>query len=111
MLDSGAYSAWNRDETIDIDEYIAFIKKHRKLVDTYVNLDVIPGKYGRPRTQQEVEASAKLSYENLQYMKSKGLSPIPVFHQGERFHWLERGVLCRLKVISAASIWPIFSRC
>lgn len=88
MLDSGAYSAWFHDESIDIDEYIKYIKKYRHLIDTYVNLDVIPGTRGQPNTTAEVEKSAQASYDNLQYMKSKGLSPIPVFHQGERFAWL-----------------------
>jgi len=51
---------------------------------------VIPGKYGRKRTQKEVEDSASGSYSNLQKMKEHGLNPIPVFHQGESPKWLER---------------------
>ena len=90
MLDSGAYSAWNHGEEIDIDKYIAFIKLNLPYVETYVNLDQIPGKRGQKFTQADVERSAQVSYDNLQYMKSHGLSPIPVFHQGERFYWLER---------------------
>lgn len=86
MLDSGAFSAWNRKEHIDIDKYIKFVKKNRKFIDTYVNMDVIPVN----RSQKEVEISASKSYENLQYMKTKGLNPIPVFHQGERFYWLKK---------------------
>ena len=77
LLDSGAFSAWNRKVQIDLHEYMRFIKEHLDLVDCYVSLDVI----GR---------SASQSYENQQIMKAEGLEPIPVFHQGERFKWLER---------------------
>lgn len=90
ILDSGAYSAWNIGATIDLDDYIAYIKKNKHLLAHYVNLDVIPGKPGRPRTQAEVEESAAQSYKNLKYMAKRGLRPIPVFHQGERWYWLER---------------------
>ena len=39
---------------------------------------------------EAVEQSAKQSYHNLQVMKDAGLSPIPVFHQGERFDRQQR---------------------
>lgn len=90
MCDSGAFSAQYFGESIDLDAYIAFLKINKDLIDTYVNLDVIPGEFRKAANQAQVEASAKASYDNLQYMKRKGLSPIPVFHQGERFYWLER---------------------
>jgi hypothetical protein len=90
MLDSGAYTAWTKKVSIDLDEYIAFIKEHQDLLFCYVNLDVIPGEPGKKRTQDDIEDSAAKSYKNLQYMKSYGLKPVPVFHQGERFYWLKR---------------------
>jgi hypothetical protein len=92
MLDSGAYSAWAQKKEIDIDAYIAFIKKHRAKFSSYVNLDVIPGEVGDDavRRRRAMEASAKKSYVNLLYMKKRGLSPMPVFHQGEDFKWLRR---------------------
>jgi hypothetical protein len=91
MLDSGAFSAWLRDSQISIDEYASFIKRNKELIHSYVNMDVIPGSKGRfVRTPETVEKSARMSYENLQRIKDKGLSPIPVFHQGESFDWLGR---------------------
>jgi hypothetical protein len=91
MLDSGAFGAWKRDDPISVDEYVTFIKRNQELIHSYVNMDVIPGSKGRLiRTPESVEHSARKSYENLQRIKDKGLSPIPVFHQGERFEWLER---------------------
>lgn len=90
MLDSGAFSAWKRGTEIDIYEYIEYIHKHKHLLYSYVTLDQIPGKPNIRKTQDEINASAAVSYKNQQYMKSKGLDPIPVFHMGEDWRWLER---------------------
>lgn len=91
MLDSGAFGAWKRGQTLDIYAYIDYVKRHKHLLYSYVNMDVIPGSFGKmTKTQKEIEDSARLSYENLQIIKDAGLSPIPVFHQGERFYWLEK---------------------
>lgn len=90
FLDSGAYAAWKRNEPIDIYRYIDYIKRNKEYLTSYVNMDVIPGKPGFTPTTEEVEYSAKQSYTNLQIMKDAGLNPIPVFHQGERFFWLEK---------------------
>lgn len=90
MLDSGVFSAWNRNKEINFDEYISYVKDNKEYLFSYVNMDVIPGKYGQKRTQKEVDDSASGSYSNLQKMKEHGLSPIPVFHQGESPKWLER---------------------
>lgn len=90
FLDSGAYGAWSRGLSIDVKEYISYCKDNHELIHKLVNLDVIPGSFGRrDNTQAEVEKSAKLSYANQQTIKAAGLAPIPVFHQGERLHWLE----------------------
>lgn len=91
FLDSGAFGAWSRGKEIDVRDYIRYIKENEKFIWHYVNLDVIPGKFGhRDNSQAEIERSAQGSYKNQQKMKDKDLSPIPVFHQGERMHWLER---------------------
>jgi hypothetical protein len=91
LLDSGAYTSWTQGVGINIDDYIAFVQRNRHLISNYVNLDVIPGAMGRMDWRSEaIEKSATGSYANLQRMKDAGLTPIPVFHQGERFHWLER---------------------
>ena len=94
MLDSGAFSAWKSRIEIDWDEYlheyISYCIENQTYLDTIVNLDVIPGEFGRKPTVTEVEASAEQGYSNLKRMEEHGLSPIPVFHQGERWCWLER---------------------
>jgi len=92
MLDSGAFSAWKTGKQIDIDAYIAYIKYNLDHIHNYVSLDCIPGKCGIIKTQRQVDVAAKQSYQNHQYMKHRGLSPIPVFHRGESFEWLDRYV-------------------
>ncbi len=90
LLDSGAYSAWVQKSPIDIKEYISFIRRNEKWLWNYVSLDVIPGGFDRPRTQDDVEKAAKQSYKNHQIMKDAGLRPIPVHHGGENIAELER---------------------
>jgi hypothetical protein len=90
VLDSGAFTSWTKKAEIDIDEYIQFIKANSDHFDHYVNLDVIPGEFGRVPGPEEVEESARKGFENLLHMEEFGLSPMPVFHMGERYYWLEK---------------------
>lgn len=105
LLDSGAFSAWNTGKPIDLDEYIEYILLNREHVDAYINLDVIPGNPGKTPTPAEVELSAEESWKNFEYMESSCLSPLPVFHQGERFYWLKKMVDhgCKYICISPAN--------
>jgi hypothetical protein len=73
FLDSGAFSAWSQKEEINIDEYIEFIKLHD--IKIYAVLDVI----GNPEK----------TIENQNYMESKGLNPIPCYHYGEDYKYLD----------------------
>lgn len=76
FLDSGAYSAFTQGVEIDIDDYIAFIKKHKKYFQVYANLDVI----GDPRA----------TWVNQCIMEGAGLKPLPCFHFGEDEKWLRK---------------------
>jgi len=90
FLDSGAFSAWSRGTEIDLDEYIAFIKANIELIEVYACLDAIPGAPGRSATSTEREQAAETTWKNYLYMKAEGLDPLPVFHYGEDFKYLER---------------------
>jgi len=87
FLDSGAFSAWSRGVKIDIEEYISFIKKHSDVISIYANLDVIGGDSGVPG-----EETARRTLENQRIMEKAGLSPLPVFHYGEPYEYLEKYV-------------------
>ena len=75
FLDSGAFSAWSQGIEIDILDYIEFIKKHKKYLDVYANLDVI----GDP------EKTLRNQYK----MEKAGLSPLPCFHYKEDESYLK----------------------
>jgi hypothetical protein len=105
MIDSGAFSAWNKGDVVDLDKYIEYA--HKAITDgeaagkkvRVVNLDVIPGKKGestgltknRKTVNKDLVAlSAMEGYRNLKTMVKNGIIPIHVFHQGESFIWLDR---------------------
>lgn len=104
MLDSGAFSAYIKGVSIDLADYIAYVKKNLHLIDTYFNLDVIPGTYNQKRKEGELEAGAAASRANLLKMKKAGLNPIPVFHQEEDFKWLHLMVKDREPYIALSTL-------
>jgi hypothetical protein len=110
MLDSGAFSAWNQGDTIDLKGYIRYLKENYRYLFSYVNLDVLAPGEERYRTHAEVEKAANQSYANQVKMKEAGLKPIPVYHQGESLYHLERmlkdgeqyiGISCRKDLMAA----------
>ena len=69
FLDSGAFSAFNKNEIINVYKYIEFVKKYNDICDIYASLDDI--------------GSYKKSIENYHIMLDAGLNPLPTFHLGE----------------------------
>jgi hypothetical protein len=84
FLDSGAFSAWTQKATIDIQEYIRFIKENQDVIEVYANLDVI-GIGGK----QPNRLTAEKTLENQRIMEKAGLHPIPCFHFGEPMEFLD----------------------
>ena len=78
LLDSGAFSAFNSNKTIDIDDYIEYANSITEYCRFIVNLDVIGG------DPQE-------SFDNFVYIRKRLKEPLklmPVFHSGEDTEWL-----------------------
>lgn len=94
MLDSGAFTAWNRGAVINFDDYIEFCKKHESQLFSITNLDVIPSKPGvKNIPTEEIERSASIGFRNAQKLLRAGIPKeklIHVFHQNESFKWLEK---------------------
>ena len=93
MIDSGAFSVWTRGEEVNIELYAYFCERIKELFSSSiycVNLDVLPGRFGQRPTQEQVENSAEEGWKNMEYLESKGLKVIPVFHQHEDFKWLDK---------------------
>ncbi|MGA3115759.1 MAG: hypothetical protein ABSF90_15155 [Syntrophobacteraceae bacterium] len=95
IIDSGAFSVWNKGETIDFNKYLQYCMDNIKNATYVVNLDIIPGQPGDKNLrlmQSEVECSASEGYENYKKMIQAGIPKekvIHVFHQGESWKWLE----------------------
>ena len=75
FLDSGAFSAWTKKVNININDYISFIKQHKRYIDVYACLDVI--------------GSPEETYENQIKMEEQGLNPLITFHVNEDYKWLK----------------------
>lgn len=97
ITDSGAFTAWNIGKSVDIDAYAEWAtyaqKKFSRVVS--VNLDVIPGEKGRNSTAEERKNGMKKSLQNADYLRSKGLNVMEVFHQDEPREFLDE-LLSRL---------------
>lgn len=99
MLDSGAFTAWNKGETTTVDDvkrkYSAFIERAGDLFDEIwgVNLDVIPGERGRDPTADELKRAVEVSDINYEILVCEfGNVILPVFHQGEDIERLDECV-------------------
>lgn len=75
FLDSGAFSAFTKNVTIDVDQYIAYVKENEKLFEVYAVLDVI--------------GDAEGTMVNQNRMEDAGLDPLPCFHRKEDYKYLE----------------------
>lgn len=79
FLDSGAFSAWNKNISINVSDYIDFIfhnKDNKDNIDIYASLDDIQ--------------SYEISLKNYFNMIEVGLNPLPCFHIGEPFSVLNK---------------------
>lgn len=76
FLDSGAFTAFTKDVTIDIEKYAEYVKTHRHLFNVISNLDAV-GK------------DEQTNYNNLKKLESLGAYTCPVFHAHDDERWLE----------------------
>ena len=88
FIDSGAFSIHTGNANTTVDEYIEYLNSIDEHIDVFAQLDTIPGKFGQPKSKEDYEESARKSWENYLYMRTKVKSPhklMPVFHYGESF--------------------------
>lgn len=91
FIDSGAYTAYTKNVTVNVDNYIDYLNSITYKCTMFAQLDTIPGQMGKPKTNEERLNAPKLSWENYIYMRDKLKEPeklIPIFHQGENYKWL-----------------------
>jgi len=75
FADSGGFSAATLGTPVRLKEYVDWLHKNGDSISLYANLDVI----GDPIK----------SKRNLAVLESEGLSPMPVFHVGSDFKYLD----------------------
>ncbi len=94
FLDSGAYSAWTKGVTVDLEKYAAFILANKGAFAVVANLDVIPGGPGRIPSSAEIEKAAEEGWENwltlTKMLCPAGIVPLHTYHRGENIRWLKR---------------------
>lgn len=92
FVDSGAYSAHTKGTEVDVDGYIKYLNDNAGVFSCIAQLDTIPGKFGQPKTREELLTAPKLSWENYNYMRDRVIDKdnlLPIFHQGDDFKWLK----------------------
>ncbi len=92
FIDSGAFSVHTGKASTTADEYLDYLNSIDEFIDVCAQLDTIPGTFGQPKSKEDYEQSAKKSWENFLYMRSRMKSPhklMPVFHFGEDFSALK----------------------
>lgn len=82
IIDSGAYSAWKLNKSIDLESYCNYVEANLDWIHSYVALDVI--------NPDDTNAAASASFANLKRMRKRGLNPMAVYHAGEDISWLHR---------------------
>jgi hypothetical protein len=105
IIDSGAFSAWNKNSVIDVKDYLTYARNAVEYGKDYnktirvVNLDVIPGKKGQTyslnkihKTENKdiINKAAADGFKNMKILLNNGIIPIHVYHQGEDWKWLDR---------------------
>lgn len=94
MLDSGAYSAWNKGKGIALTDYMNYIRDNKEYITYYINLDVF--------------GDNELSYDYYQILKKKGFQPIPVVQYGDDHkEWLTRYYEAGERYIALGGTVPI----
>lgn len=71
MLDSGAYTAWTKGKTIDLEQYTQFAKELLEKDPTLVEVMAL-----------DVIGDWQASLRNCEYMHRHGVAAIPTFHVG-----------------------------
>jgi hypothetical protein len=89
MLDSGAFTAFTKGHKVTLSELVAsyddtLAKLKPGLQVWMINLDVIPGAYGRVATPKEIDDALAESDDNFKKLKKRyGDRVLPVYHQTE----------------------------
>ena len=95
FIDSGAFTAWTKNISIDVDTYIEFLNNHVDNICLAGQVDCIAGELNRKATMEEQYKASQDTWENYLYMYSKLKNPdclLYTFHIGEDFKFLKQAL-------------------
>ena len=93
FCDSGAFSVHTGKKSVTQDEYIQYMNEIDSDIDIFAQLDVIPGEFGKPKSEQDYIESAEQSWTQFLYQRSRIPNKkklMPVYHFGEDTKYLKR---------------------
>ena len=93
MLDSGAYSAFTKGQSVNLFDYMKYIAANDEYLSQYVALDVIGDTF------------STLAYYEI--MINKGFRPIPVYHYGDDPAVMNFYIAAGAKVVALGNTVPI----
>ena len=108
MLDSGAFSVWNKGKAVDFNSYLKYAVSTQDKWDVIIVLDQIPGSPGHKNVSlAERDHCAAISWDRYIAMQKAGIPAdklMAVYHQGEHPKWMKRMAdRCPLVGISPAN--------
>ena len=95
IVDSGAFSAWTRGVTIDVDAYIEWLNERSDYITAAGQMDVIPGHIKNGATFEDTLHAAEGTWENYIYMRQRLKNPdilLYTFHIGEPIKFLKNAL-------------------
>lgn len=100
FIDSGAFSAWTKGTTIDVDEYINWLNERKDYIYLFGQVDSIPGNIKTGHTTEQVYEAAQSTWNNFLYMyerveNKEGL--LYTVHVGEPLTFLQQALEWRDK--------------
>ncbi len=94
LIDSGAFTVWKAGQPANLHGFAQFAKSRLQarqgLKTLCINLDVIPGEFGRDSTAEERQLGMAESLRNADILRGYGLPIVEVFHQDEPWHFLDQ---------------------
>lgn len=95
FVDSGAFTAWTRGNTINTKEYIKWLNERYDKVHLCGQVDSIPGDRTLGATYEQVCDAAQATWNNYLFMRKRLKNPealLYTFHVGEPFDFLRKAL-------------------
>ncbi|WP_438979922.1 hypothetical protein [Polynucleobacter sp.] len=91
IIDSGAFSAWNSNKSVaieDVEQFYKYVYSIRPDAH-FINLDKIPGARGRKPSEQEASEACEYSWKNYLRLRKITDKILPVFHEDDEWKYLQ----------------------